>query len=334
MDSIHEKDLQMINYSKYYQSLFIGLLSISFSSIYAATVPASLDSFPAVKKLMANETLNRKSLSADTPIACNQTALVNAINAANIPDPDNSTGQGLITLPANCNIVISASTTLTDGLPNITGNVTIVGAGKTTVISRDPGAPAFRIITVANGGTLKLRNLIMAYGVSSGLGGGVQVEGTLYLKDVNMSHNRASNGGGIAVVAGGTANVIDSLFEYNTTSGVGGGGIINSGTLNIINTNFQHNTAPINGGAINVQGSGVTTVQESTFNFNTSGSLGGAISNLGSIDIFNSAIQFNTGSSGGGIATGNTNVTLRGTIITDNNPTNCSPLNTIEGCVN
>lgn len=42
----------------------------------------------------------------------------------------------------------------------------------------------------------------------------------------------------------------------------------------------------------------------------------------------------NRGSSGGGIATGNTNVTLRGTVVRNNAPDNCNPLNTIPGCVN
>ena len=41
----------------------------------------------------------------------------------------------------------------------------------------------------------------------------------------------------------------------------------------------------------------------------------------------------NTGSAGGGIATGNNNVTLLASVVTDNTPDNCNPVNTIPGCV-
>jgi hypothetical protein len=39
-------------------------------------------------------------------------------------------------------------------------------------------------------------------------------------------------------------------------------------------------------------------------------------------------------SNSGGIATGNTNVTLRRTVVRNNTPDNCNPLNTIPGCHN
>ena len=73
---------------------------------------------------------------------------------------------------------------------------------------------------------------------------------------------------------------------------------------------------------------------QSTFSHNTSAGLGGGISNLGTTSLNGSQVRFNTGSAGGGIATGNNNVTLRSSIVKKNSPDNCNPLNTIAGCAN
>ena len=58
------------------------------------------------------------------------------------------------------------------------------------------------------------------------------------------------------------------------------------------------------------------------------------MSNLGTTSLDRTFVQLNKGSSGGGIATGNNNVTLRSSTVLNNTPDNCSPLNTIPGCVN
>jgi hypothetical protein len=89
---------------------------------------------------------------------------------------------------------------------------------------------------------------------------------------------------------------------------------------------FTANTGPINGGAINTQPSGVTTLFNSTFVGNTSGSLGGTLSNLGTTTVVASTLQGNRGSAGAAIATGNSGVTLRASILASGqNGGNCSP---------
>ena len=65
-----------------------------------------------------------------------------------------------------------------------------------------------------------------------------------------------------------------------------------------------------------------------------SGGLGGGISNLGTTSLDGTLVRLNRGSGGGGIATGNNNVTLSVSIVSNNIPDNCNPLNTIRGCVN
>ncbi|MGH3421930.1 MAG: hypothetical protein ACRDOD_20320 [Streptosporangiaceae bacterium] len=82
------------------------------------------------------------------------------------------------------------------------------------------------------------------------------------------------------------------------------------------------------------QASGISHIIQSQFVYNVSGSLGGGISNLGTTTIYGTSVRFNKGSSGGGIATGNTNVTLKNSTVSDNTAGNCNPLNTIQGCVN
>lgn len=58
------------------------------------------------------------------------------------------------------------------------------------------------------------------------------------------------------------------------------------------------------------------------------------MSNLGTPTLIGTVVRQNQGSVGGGIATGNTNVTLRNSTVAGNKPDNCSPANAIVGCSN
>jgi hypothetical protein len=261
-------------------------------------------------------------------VPCSTSALVTAINAAN------GFPSATVRLHTRCTYFISTPVTAADGLPAITGHVTLAG-GYGTQIKRISSAPSFRILEVAAAGSLRLTGVTVLGASTAGLGGGVLNAGTATLIGDTFSGNTAGNGGGLSNAAGATALITGSHFAANATTGVGGGAIINSGTLTVIRSTFNGNTAPINGGALNVQSSGVSRIFQSTFTGNVSGSLGGAISNLGTITLFGSAIRHNKGSSGGGIATGNTHVHLfQGTVVQANVPTNCNPINTIPGCRN
>jgi hypothetical protein len=83
-----------------------------------------------------------------------------------------------------------------NGLPSITGDITIVGNGAT--IQRDPAAPAFRLFHIAATGSLTLDNLTVSGGLASGTapgddGGAVYNRGTLAL--VNSSRQGAGLSG-------------------------------------------------------------------------------------------------------------------------------------------
>jgi predicted outer membrane repeat protein len=266
--------------------------------------------------------------AAAVEVACTTDALVSAINTAN-----SGLGATLL-LPAGCAYNITSPVTAADGLPIITEPVALVGGGS-TVIGRSPAAlTAFRVFQVAAGGTLSLTGITVRDGSTTGLGGGILNAGTVHLTGVVFSGNKAGNGGALSNSTGATADIYNALFEGNTTTGVGGGGILNSGILTVHGGVFSGNTAPVNGGAVNTQPRGTSRLNQSTFDGNVSRGLGGAMSNLGTTSLNGTVVRMNTGSSGGGIATGNANVTLQNSYVSDNTPDNCYPLNTIAGCVN
>ena len=280
-----------------------------------------------IAAVVAMTLLRAAPVAATIKVACDPVALQAAV--ANV----NAAGGGKLKLASSCVYAITTPSTATDALPTITGDVTIVG-GKTTVIARDPAAPTdFRLFDVAVGGSLTLKKLTLAHGKTAALGGAIQNAGTLVLRGVTVSDNAASNGGGIANNVGGTATIIASNLFLNSTTGVGGGAILNSGILAIKKSLVANNTAPINGGGINTQASGDSTVVRSTVQYNVSVSLGGGLSNLGTTTLNHAVIKFNTGSNGGALATANTNVFIDDCEIGSNIPDNCSPLNTTEGCV-
>jgi hypothetical protein len=303
--------------------VFKGGFMVSFIRLPGGVAAVAL----AGAALVAVPAAAQAQSAATVDIPCRTSALVTAITNAN-------SGSGtIIEMPGNCTYTITTPATAADGLPVITGNVTLAG-GHNTVIRRSAAA-LFRIFEVAASGTLGLSNITVENGNTASTGGGVLNAGTLITNHATFTDNNASNGGGLANSAGGTARVSNSTFTDNTTTGVGGGAAINFGDLTISGSILTRNTAPINGGGVNTQPGGTTRVNQTTVSRNTSGGLGGGLANLGTTSLNGSTVTQNTGSGGGGIATGNTNVTLRGgTVVRFNTPDNCNPPNTIPGCVN
>jgi hypothetical protein len=259
-------------------------------------------------------------------VPCGSAALAAAITEANTP------ARSVLRLAPRCVYTITTPATATTALPVITGTVTLVG-GPGTTIRRDPAAVAFRILNVAAGGSLSVIGIAVLNGNTAGLGGGVQNAGRLVLSRTTLSANVAGNGGAVANIAGGRATISRSILSANATTGVGGGGVLNSGVMTIFASALSLNTAPINGGGVNTQASGTTQLIRTSVDRNTSIGPGGGLSNLGTTTLNRGVVRFNRGSSGGGIATGNTNVLLSRSVVRDNIPDNCSPANTIPGCV-
>ena len=126
-------------------------------------------------------------------VRCNDiAALKNAITQAN-------TSGGRITLASHCTYTLTAPDNTDDGLPEITGNVTI--SGRDTTIRRAPNATQdFRILHVVSGGNLTLNSLTISGGSvgAARSGGGISNNsGTLNLNRSVVKGNSAGTGGGI-----------------------------------------------------------------------------------------------------------------------------------------
>jgi hypothetical protein len=210
--------------------------------------------------------------------------------------------------------------TLTTGEIAINKAVTIQGLGSASLTISGNGAS--RIFNV-NDNTAALINvnisgLKFTGGTNAGLGGAITNNERLTLNADLFSGNSGANGGAVANIAGATLTVLNTTMTNNTTTSVGGGAMINFGTLSVQNSTLFNNHAPVNGGAINNQPGGTTTLINTTIANNTSGGLGGGLSSLGKLFIYNSTISGNTGTGGGGIAVANNNTTIQSSILAKN----------------
>ncbi|WP_448329963.1 right-handed parallel beta-helix repeat-containing protein [Streptomyces sp. DSM 41534] len=292
----------------------------------------------------------------DVQVECNDIpGLVNAINQANA-------NGGRITLASHCTYTLTAPNNPDDGLPEITGDVTI--SGKDSTIRRDPDATeVFRVFHVAPGGTLSLKSLTVSGGASGSNGGGaLNDQGTLNLNDTVFKENRAVDGGGL-YNNGGQLNLDRTTVERNTANGFGGG-VVNDGggTMTMKGGSLLKNRATIsNGGGLEnilgtaslesvsvrgntgINGGGIRNVNGSTLNLKSTtlkdniAVRGGGLSNLASpATLVDSLVTRNTAiTAGGGIDNqSNGQVTLTNTKVVDNTPDNCAPEGSVPGCTN
>ncbi|MFF9646631.1 hypothetical protein [Kitasatospora aureofaciens] len=271
---------------------------------------------------------------AQTFVGCSTADLNTAITNAN-----NSGGDTLFLSPG-CDYDYTSALTGEDATPAITSRITIVGDGAT--IRRDPAATGtFRLIDIANGGTLSAWGLTIKNGNPTGDGGGVLVQGggTLNATALTISGNTANRGAGVEINAGGTATIRATTIDGNTAA-LAGGGIDNpGGSLDLSVSRLTNNTAgtPLvgGGGGGYDQDDGTGTITATLISGNTSTFAGGGIDHDGgplhvsfSTISNNRALGVPTGSNhpgGGGIWTGPFNaaetLTVDATTITGNSAT-------------
>ena len=240
-------------------------------------------------------------------------------------------GTDTIILPAGTYTLSVIDDGTATGLPRITSNVVIQGAGAaTTIIERDPSASAlFRLMAVTNSGSLTLSDVTMRGGRSDDVGGALVPDAPTTLNNVIFTDNTAPNGGR-AIEAGATPLQINNCtFENNRATNYYGGAIY-APLLTITGSTFRNNQAFNGGGAIfynqsagarftitdstflnnsattNSGGailtSGVTTISGSTFDGNSAGDAGGAISAARTLAISDSIVINNHANEKGGIA--------------------------------
>lgn len=295
-----------------------------------ATAALMVTGMAVAQPAYARETVN---------VPCDAPALVAAVNTAN------TEGYGTLQLASNCDYALTAPSATgrgPDGLL-ISGNVRIIG-GRSTHISRSPAATPFRIIEVAAGAVLDLRNVFIAGGLTDATvptndtGGGIlNSRGTITLFHTTITANTADNGAGISNDSA-RLTVASTRIEDNHTraSGGGGGGLYNDGSLTIDRSIIRGNYANTNGGGIyNGQGGRAETYR-TTFDHNTAHASGGGLFNAADalMVIRQTLVELNTAANGGGVFNGGgpNRVVLTTSIVRRDTPNDCAPAGSMPGC--
>jgi hypothetical protein len=225
-------------------------------------------------------------------VPCGAPALIAAIETAN------TVSSSVLKLAPFCTYTLTApaatGTRGPDGLPIITGNITLEGQRRTTIDRYS--AQKFRILEVAAGATLKVTSMVIAGGnggLSSG-GGILNANGTVVLTDSIISRNTADSGAGLSNDRGHLTLVNTSVTANTTGGGGGGGGIYNDGTLMVRRSKVGMNYANTSGGGIYNEQGGRATLIDDIVNGNGAKSYGGGIfNNAGSSTSMQQSIVYN-----------------------------------------
>ncbi len=173
---------------------------------------------------------------------------------------------------------------------DITGNVTIVGAGPGTTIVDGGGIDrVFEII-----GTAQISGMTIRHGVAASpgspafgsnfLGGLIENLSTLTLSNCTLEGGRANAGGDIWSGGAGTLTIDRCTIsggeatDVGITNAAGGGLSLSNGATVITNSTISGNWTAGSGGGIDVQ-SGTLSLSNVTISGNTAGSAGGISSN-------------------------------------------------------
>ena len=264
---------------------------------------------------------------ADSVVADNgECSLREAITAANTDSPSGGTpGECAAGLGADELLLARAVTLDTvdhsfsgpNGLPAVTSEIAIRGLNGHVAIQRSPAAPDFRLVHVANTGSLVLERVVLSEGQPGGFntGGAILNLGTLSLIDSTVTANSAYQGGGLSNDSiGASVTIADSTISGNS-AGYRGGGLINYtyGTVTLSNSTISDNDAFRGGGVFAYFG--MVTLTNSTLSGNlatTSG--GGANADFGRVNLINSTVSGNSGTNGANVY-GYADLTLSGSVI-------------------
>jgi len=226
---------------------------------------------------------------------------------AAIQEANSLSGADVIDLPAG-----TYGLTLPSALPNISGDLTINGAGlDATVID---GTGQYRVFLIASQVAISGVTITGGYVGNFDMGGGIASSGNLTITDSLIRDNMtgyAGVGGGIAN-NGGILTITNSTVSHNSIgtfwshSQGNAGGIYNNGTLTIINSTINGNYSLTGGGIYHENGT--MTISNSTISSNiahyisgsATGNGGGIFAKHGTVDINGSTINDNSAYYGGG----------------------------------
>ncbi|MGC5345275.1 hypothetical protein ACPXCE_22655 [Streptomyces sp. DT24] len=255
-------------------------------------------------------------VSAQAAVACDETALITAVDAAN------AAGGGNVVLAADCTYTMSVPhSSDADGpnaLPIITTAITLTGDTDTIIRSTAPGTPAFRIAKVAPGGDLTLKgNVTLRNGRAATDGGGILNHGAVTLTAGTLTGNTALGRGGALANADIAAPAKGAVATFT-------------------NSTVSDNTATGQGGGIRNGSRGSLTTTSSAVRGNTSGAQGGGIAAVDSTatTLTSTPVSANRAVLAGGVHRSNGVMTLTSSPISGNAPTNCvGSTPSVPGCV-
>jgi hypothetical protein len=199
---------------------------------------------------------------------------------------------------------INNNTDGANGLPSVTGTLTITGEGAgETIIERAASSPGFRLLHVAPTGALTLEQVTLQGGLCYPCGnenlviagGGLFNRGRVTINDSILTANQAGGQGG-GLWNTGTLTLTQSTLAANR--GLFGGGLWNSGMTTITNSILIDNFAYMGGG---IRNEGMLTITHSTLADNDGDYAAGGIQNFGTLMIMHSTLTGNQAVFGGAI---------------------------------
>src|SRR5580765_1123906 len=240
------------------------------------------------------------------PVACDAGALVAAIHSANAKG-----GVNTLVLAADCTYALQAVDNPTkgaNGLPVITGAMTIVGNRAVIERGNNPATPPFRLFFVDTTGDLTLQDLtirngqarsgspslrgpdrVLCRGGAGAQGGGIFNRGTLTLTNSALRGNSAGAGGNGSTFCSATDRYCDDPVGCDGGVGGAGGGIFNQGVLTVTDSALTDNASGDGGSGGVGYGGGA----------GADAGGGGGIFNAGTLRLVNSTLSHNEAGTGG-----------------------------------
>jgi YVTN family beta-propeller protein len=210
---------------------------------------------------------------------------------------------------------VTGTITLTQGTLEIGKELTISGPGADSLTIS--GGHAYTVFQIDSGTTVTISGLTMQDGLGGANGGDISNYGTLTITNSTLLMSTPSNGEGGGIFNTGTLTVANSSFFGNLGFGVAayGGGIFNKGTAAVDNSTFSSLGVGGFGGAIYNAVGATLVVTNSTF-WRNAANAGGAIFNndgSGGTTVVNSTLVGN-----GGIYNLNATTRIKNTILANN----------------
>lgn len=277
-----------------FPSLPAALLAAALTAA-AAAVPSPALAAPAPAAITVDSTEDAVDADASDGVCrtiagtCTLRAAVMAANAAPGSTIELPAGHYRLTIPPNPDHLNGRTADPTTGDLNITAPTTVRGAGaRQTVIDANRVDRVFRMgadtwlsdVTVT-GGDAKQREVP----ITDPGGGGIANGKNMTLRRVTVTGNSAGYGGGIFNIPDSHLTLIDSTVSGNTAGEAGGIRFDDTGT--VVNSTIADNHVTDDwerpgslsgyGGGIDIRGTGLVDIRNSTITGNTATDGGGGI---------------------------------------------------------